>query len=104
MRQPEKDFYIVGMKSYGRAPTFLMATGYEQARSVVAALAGDWEAARDVQLNLPETGVCVADFADQEACCDPIAVDCCAPAPIALEDISLAPASAQVPAPIIGNE
>ncbi len=46
------------MKSYGRAPTFLMATGYEQARSVVAALAGDWAAARDVQLDLPETGVC----------------------------------------------
>jgi hypothetical protein len=46
------------MKSYGRAPTFLMATGYEQARSVVAALAGDWTAARDVQLDLPETGVC----------------------------------------------
>ena len=46
------------MKSYGRAPTFLLATGYEQARSVVAALAGDWDAARDVQLDLPETGVC----------------------------------------------
>ena len=46
------------MKSYGRAPTFLLATGYEQARSVVAALAGDWAAARDVQLDLPETGVC----------------------------------------------
>ncbi|MFP3802199.1 flavoprotein, partial [Paraburkholderia sp. SIMBA_027] len=28
LRQPEKDFYIVGAKSYGRAPTFLMATGY----------------------------------------------------------------------------
>ena len=85
LRQPEKDFYIVGMKSYGRAPTFLMATGYEQARSVVAALAGDWAAARDLHLNLPETGVCVSDFADEEACCDPIAADCCAPAPIALE-------------------
>jgi hypothetical protein len=48
----------VGAKSYGRAPTFLLATGYEQARSVVAALAGDWVAARDVQLDLPETGVC----------------------------------------------
>jgi hypothetical protein len=32
----------VGMKSYGRAPTFLLATGYEQVRSVVAALVGDW--------------------------------------------------------------
>ncbi len=49
---------MVGMKSYGRAPTFLLRTGYEQVRSVVAALAGDWEAARRVELVLPETGVC----------------------------------------------
>ncbi|GAB4514956.1 MAG: FAD-dependent oxidoreductase [Anaerolineae bacterium] len=70
LRHPEKDFYIVGMKSYGRAPTFLLATGYEQVRSVVAALAGDWEAARDVQLCLPETGVCSTDFAGEgDACC-----------------------------------
>lgn len=46
------------MKSYGRAPTFLLLTGYEQVRSVVAALAGDWKAAREVHLELPETGVC----------------------------------------------
>ena len=46
------------MKSYGRAPTFLLRTGYEQVRSVVAALAGDWDAAREVELVLPETGVC----------------------------------------------
>ncbi len=58
LRQPEQNFYIVGAKSYGRAPTFLMATGYEQVRSVVAYLAGDVEAARNVQLSLPETGVC----------------------------------------------
>jgi thioredoxin reductase len=58
LEQPEKDFYIVGMKSYGRAPTFLMLTGYEQVRSVACALTGDWEGARDVQLVLPETGVC----------------------------------------------
>jgi hypothetical protein len=32
-------------------------------RSVVAALAGDWEAARDVRLELPETGVCSSDLA-----------------------------------------
>ena len=54
----EKDFYIVGMKSYGRAPTFLLATGYEQVRSVVAMLAGDVAAAERVELVLPETGVC----------------------------------------------
>lgn len=58
LRQPEKDFYIIGAKSYGRAPTFLMATGFEQARSVVAHLAGDVEAAKRVELDLPETGVC----------------------------------------------
>ena len=69
LRQPEKDFYIVGMKSYGRAPTFLLATGYEQVRSVVAALVGDWEAARDVQLNLPETGVCSSNLVDGGSCC-----------------------------------
>ena len=56
LAHPERDFYIVGMKSYGRAPTFLLLTGYEQVRSVAAALAGDWAAARDVQLVLPETG------------------------------------------------
>ena len=58
LRHPERDVYVVGMKSYGRAPTFLMMTGYEQVRSVVAALAGDWEAARETRLLLPETGVC----------------------------------------------
>lgn len=63
LKQNEKDFYIVGMKSYGRAPTFLMATGYEQVRSVVAALVGDWDAARSVELNLPETGVCSSEGA-----------------------------------------
>jgi hypothetical protein len=58
LSHPEANFYIVGMKSYGRAPTFLTLTGYEQVRSIVAALTGDWEAARQVELVLPETGVC----------------------------------------------
>ena len=58
LRQPERDFYVVGMKSYGRAPTFLMLTGYEQVRSVVCALTGDEKGAREVRLVLPETGVC----------------------------------------------
>lgn len=71
LRQPDAGLYIVGMKSYGRAPTFLMLTGYEQVRSIAAALAGDWEAAREVQLVLPETGVCSTDIlADRGvACC-----------------------------------
>ena len=46
------------MKSYGRAPSFLTMTGYEQVRSVVAEIAGDHEAAARVELVLPETGVC----------------------------------------------
>jgi hypothetical protein len=60
LAHPEPGFYTVGIKSYGRAPTFLLRTGYEQVRSVVAALAGDIEAADDVRLVLPETGVCTA--------------------------------------------
>lgn len=62
LAHPEPGFYIVGMKSYGRAPTFLMATGYEQVRSIAAALAGDRQAADTLQLNLPETGVCTTDL------------------------------------------
>src|SRR5690625_2322246 len=62
LAHPEPGFYIVGMKSYGRAPTFLMATGYEQVRSIAAALAGDQQAADDVHLVLPETGVCTTDL------------------------------------------
>jgi hypothetical protein len=58
LAQPEPNFYLVGAKSYGRAPTFLALTGYEQVRSVVAELAGDHEAARRVELVLPDTGVC----------------------------------------------
>ncbi|MCX6466721.1 MAG: NAD(P)-binding domain-containing protein [Pseudonocardiales bacterium] len=58
LAQPEPGVYLVGMKSYGRAPTYLSLTGYEQVRSVVAAIAGDREAAERVELVLPETGVC----------------------------------------------
>jgi len=62
LAHPESGFYTVGVKSYGRAPTFLMATGYEQVRSIAAFLAGDMEAAHDVQLDLPETGVCSSNL------------------------------------------
>jgi thioredoxin reductase len=58
LAHPEPDLYIAGMKSYGRAPTFLAMTGYEQVRSIAAELAGDHEAARRVELMLPDTGVC----------------------------------------------
>ncbi|MGE7129029.1 NAD(P)-binding domain-containing protein [Lysinibacillus xylanilyticus] len=69
LRQPEKDFYIVGAKSYGRAPTFLMATGYEQVRSIAAYLAGDVEASQSVELELPETGVCSSNLNKSNTCC-----------------------------------
>ncbi len=70
LAHPEAGFYIAGMKSYGRAPTFLMRTGYEQVRSIVAAIAGDLVAANRVELVLPETGVCSLDRdADAEAGC-----------------------------------
>lgn len=86
LAQPETNLFIIGSKSYGRAPTFLMATGFEQARSVVAELAGDHVAARDVQLVLPETGVCGVSFDEGDgagsACCGTpvsaaVASSCC---------------------------
>lgn len=58
LSHPEPNFFIAGMKSYGRAPTFLLLTGYEQVRSIADELAGNSEAARIVQVTLPETGVC----------------------------------------------
>jgi thioredoxin reductase len=80
LAHPEPDFYLVGMKSYGRAPTFLALTGYEQVRSVVAELAGDHEAAARIELNLPDTGVCGGaglfddpDGAASGGCCAPAA-------------------------------
>ncbi|WP_339296064.1 FAD-dependent oxidoreductase [Paenibacillus sp. FSL W7-1279] len=73
LRHVDKNFYLVGMKSYGRAPTFLMATGYEQVRSIAAYLDGDMESALKVELELPETGVCGISST-------PNANDCCMPA------------------------
>ncbi|MER9303122.1 NAD(P)-binding domain-containing protein [Mesorhizobium sp. M0496] len=84
LAHPEPGFIIVGSKSYGRAPTFLMATGYEQVRSVVADIAGDHLAAREVRLVLPETGVCsavgVVTGSESAGCCGgpaPANVDAC---------------------------
>lgn len=68
LSHPEPDFYIAGMKSYGRAPTFLLATGYEQVRSIADELAGNRTAARLVQLVLPETGVCSTDDTGSSCC------------------------------------
>jgi thioredoxin reductase len=81
LAHPEKDLFVIGMKSYGRAPTFLLATGFEQARSVAAQLSGDFAAASRVELELPETGVCNTTAADGAAgCCGgpaPAEVDAC---------------------------
>lgn len=81
----EPGFYVAGIKSYGRAPTFLMTTGYEQVRSIVADIAGDKEAAARVELVLPETGVCTrggVESSDAVGCCGGPAKDepsaCCA--------------------------
>lgn len=91
LAHPEAGYYAVGAKSYGRAPNFLLATGYEQVRSVVAALVGDMGAADDVQLDLPETGVCNTRLAYDDSaatpassCCNvpaETAASCCVPAP-----------------------
>ena len=80
----EPGLFVVGMKSYGRAPTFLAMTGYEQVRSVAAYVAGDFEAAARVELVLPDTGVCggAGLFDDPEGSA---AGGCCAaPAPVAI--------------------
>ena len=108
LAHPEPGFYIVGAKSYGRAPTFLMATGYEQVRSVVAEIAGDHAAARDVRLVLPETGVCsAAPVVGRRlaACCGgpaPAGVDACCVADAEAKDAGAdgcgcAPIAAPVP-------
>lgn len=85
----EKDFYVIGMKSYGRAPTFLLATGYEQARSVVAMLSGDVAAAERVELVLPETGVCNTTASAGGAGC------CGGPAPAEVNACCVADADAK---------
>jgi thioredoxin reductase len=82
LSHPEAGYYAVGVKSYGRAPTFLMATGYEQVRSVAAFIAGDHAAADDVRLVLPETGVCSIGISPSPAAA---AASCCPPPASAAE-------------------
>lgn len=87
LKHDDESFFIAGMKSYGRAPTFLLATGYEQVRSIVAYLDGDLEAANRIELSLPETGVCNSNLSlDGGSCCSPSTEQsspntssCCAP-------------------------
>ena len=82
LAQDEPGFYFAGIKSYGRAPTFLMITGYEQVRSITAEIAGNHEAAARVELVLPETGVCnvTGTLSYEAACCGgptPAGADAC---------------------------
>jgi thioredoxin reductase len=77
LSHPDAGVYVVGMKSYGRAPTFLLRTGYEQVRSVAAALAGDWESARQVDFVLPETGVCNRPDVESEPAAGASSSACC---------------------------
>ncbi len=92
LSHPEAGFYTVGVKSYGRAPTFLLMTGYEQVRSVAAAIAGDMEAADDVRLVLPETGVCTTQFEPVNA----VSAECCGgPAPPAVDACCVADAQSK---------
>jgi Pyridine nucleotide-disulphide oxidoreductase len=95
LAHPEPGFFTAGIKSYGRAPTFLLLTGYEQVRSIAAAIAGDMAAASEIRLVLPsETGVCttrriVVDDSTQACCGGPApskADACCLADAIAKEE------------------
>ena len=108
LAQPDTGLFVAGMASYGRAPTFLLATGYEQVRSIAAFLAGDVEASRRVELELPETGVCrtsrvsaPTDLA-AESCCTTTTPQgvCCAPKPELAIDVPCCSTAAADPARI----
>ncbi|MFG2447955.1 NAD(P)-binding domain-containing protein [Streptomyces sp. NPDC048512] len=102
LSHPEQGVYLVGMKSYGRAPTFLAMTGYEQVRSVTAAVAGDLEAADRVELTLPETGVCGgAGLFDDPTAAQAEGGGCCAPAPalVQIDSTTSAAPAAEVTEP-----
>jgi thioredoxin reductase len=99
LKQPDENLFVIGMKSYGRAPTFLMLTGYEQARSVVSAIAGDWDAARRIELVLPETGVCSIDQSGDAAssCCGAASPE---PVAVALAGLSVKGNANRAPTPV----
>jgi thioredoxin reductase len=111
LAHPEKDFFIAGMKSYGRAPTFLLATGHEQVRSIAAQLTGDFAAATRVELELPTTGVCnsrpiAAGTTRAEAassCCTPTTPQgvCCPPKIALPADVTCCGETAAAPQPSI---
>ncbi|MBF6302629.1 hypothetical protein IU459_34595, partial [Nocardia amamiensis] len=99
LSHPEPGVFLAGMKSYGRAPTFLAMTGYEQVRSLAAALAGDHEAAERVELVLPDTGVCggsgVFDAPAEEPAETTAGGGCCGGAPTGQDVLSSGPVALQ---------
>ncbi|MGB3763502.1 MAG: FAD-dependent oxidoreductase [Ornithinimicrobium sp.] len=58
LQQGDPGLFLAGMKSYGRASSFLAMVGFEQVRSIAAAIDGDLASAAAVELTLPDTGVC----------------------------------------------
>lgn len=100
LSHPEPGFYMVGMKSYGRAPTFLMLTGYEQVRSVVAELVGDHEGAREVRLELPATGVCSTGGPQLDDATATAASGCCGPTAKSVIDLGSAVAEPTCATPV----
>ncbi|GHC79021.1 flavoprotein [Nocardiopsis terrae] len=91
LAHPEEGFFLAGMKSYGRAPTFLALTGFEQVRSIAAHLAGDHGAAARVELTLPETGVCGgAGLAEEPEAAEDVG-GCCGPGAQEVELTGAAP-------------
>jgi hypothetical protein len=93
LAHPEPGFYTVGVKSYGRAPTFLMMTGFEQVRSVVAAIAGDLAGADKVELVLPETGVCNSTNSVSDTGCCGVSTTASVPVKVPLIKRASAPSS-----------
>ena len=88
LAHPEPGLYLVGMKSYGRAPTFLALTGYEQVRSVVAELTGDHEAAARVELTLAGHRRVRRVWSVRPARAGPATGGCCTPAAARPEFVS----------------
>ncbi len=101
LSHPDSGYFVAGIKSYGRAPTFLIMTGYEQVRSIVAALAGDFEAARNLELVLPETGVCstTGDGSDRGAPIlqEGLDIACCNSTSVEVTPIDFAPDRVSAP-------
>jgi thioredoxin reductase len=86
LAHPEPDVYVVGMKSYGRAPTFLLATGYNQVLSVVEKVSGI-EGAASLHANMARSLENPASL-DDDGKGSPCAPDACAPTTVKAARVS----------------